>query len=94
MKNKRLFYIVLSVAILLLVPFIAMLFNNEMNWSLNDFIIAGVLLLGTGLLFELVMRKVTQPRHRIILFAVILVGLLIIWIDLAVGIFGTPFSGS
>lgn len=94
MKNKRLFFIVLSVALLLLIPFIAMQFTNEVMWTLSDFIIAGVLLLGTGLMCELVIRKVTTPRHRIIFCTVILFGLVIIWLELAVGIFGTPFAGS
>jgi hypothetical protein len=53
MKNKRLIGIVLAVAILLLIPLIA-----GFPWFRLDFLTAGVLLLGTGLLCELVMRKV------------------------------------
>ena len=49
-QNKRLIGIVLTVALLLLIPFIAMQFTNEVKWSLPDFVAAGVLLLGTGLL--------------------------------------------
>lgn len=94
MKNKRLIYIVLTVALLLLIPFIAMQFTAEVMWTLSDFIAAAVLLLGTGLLCELVLRKVTKPSHRIIFCAVILAGLVLVWLELAVGIFGTPFAGS
>jgi Kef-type K+ transport system membrane component KefB len=94
MKNKRLFGIVLTVALLLLIPLIAMQFTNEVNWTLSDFIVAGVLLLSTGLMCELVMRKVTKTKNRIALCVFILVALLLIWIELAVGIFGTPFAGS
>jgi ABC-type Mn2+/Zn2+ transport system permease subunit len=94
MKNKRLKGILLTVALLLLVPLIAMQFTNEVNWTLFDFLIAGILLLGTGLLCELVMRKVRKPEHRIAFCAVLLVAFLLIWTELAVGIFGTPFAGS
>ena len=94
MKNKRLKGILLTVALLLLVPLIAMLFTTEVNWTLFDFLIAGILLLGTGLLCELVIRKVHKPEHRIAFCAVLLVAFLLIWIELAVGIFGTPFAGS
>jgi ABC-type Mn2+/Zn2+ transport system permease subunit len=94
MKNKRLVGIVLTVALLLLIPLIAMQFTDEVNWTLFDFLIAGVLLLGTGLLCELVMRKVTKIEYRIAICAVILAALILIWIELAVGIFGTPFAGS
>jgi ABC-type Mn2+/Zn2+ transport system permease subunit len=94
MKNKRLKGILLTVALLLLVPLIAMQFTNEVNWTLFDFLIAGILLLGTGLLCELVIRKVRKPEHRIAFCAVLLVAFLLIWIELAVGIFGTPFAGN
>jgi hypothetical protein len=92
--NKRLFAIVLAVALLLLMPFIAMQFTTEVNWSLTDFITMGVLLLGTGLLCELVLRKVTTIKYRIALCIALLAALLLIWIELAVGIFGTPFAGT
>jgi ABC-type Mn2+/Zn2+ transport system permease subunit len=94
MKNKRLIGIILTVALLLLIPLIAMQFTDEVNWTLLDFLIAGVLLLSTGLLCELVMRKVTKIEHRIAICAFILTALILIWIELAVGIFGTPFAGS
>jgi peptidoglycan/LPS O-acetylase OafA/YrhL len=93
-QNKRLVGIVLTVALLLLIPFIAMQFTNEVNWTLFDFMVAGVLLLGTGLLCELVIRKVKNIKYRLAICGVILIALLFIWIELAVGIFGTPFAGS
>ena len=94
MENKRLIAIVLTVVFLLLIPLIVMQFTDEVNWNLADFVVAGVLLLGTGLICELVMRKVKKTNHRIILCAFILVALLLIWIELAVGLFGTPFAGT
>src|SRR5690349_4904173 len=93
-QNKRIYGILLTVAILLLIPFTAMQFTNEVNWSLSDFIIAGGLLLGTGLMIELVIRNVKNVKYRLAICAVILLALLLIWIELAVGIFGTPFAGS
>jgi Kef-type K+ transport system membrane component KefB len=93
-ENKRFIGIVLIIVFLLLTPLIAMQFTNEVNWNLADFVVAGVLLLGTSLICEVVMRKVKETNHRIILCAAILVALLLIWIELAVGLFGTPFAGS
>ncbi|MDI6045891.1 hypothetical protein [Flavobacterium yafengii] len=94
LENKRGIGIILTVVFLLLIPLIAMQFTNEVNWNQSDFVVAGVLLLGTGLICELVMRKIKKTNHRIILCAVILAALLLILIELAVGIFGTPFAGS
>ena len=93
-QNKRLIGIVLTVALLLLIPLIAMQFTDEVDWKLPDFIIMGVLLLATGLLCELVMRKVKRLKYRIIICGALLVALFLIWAELAVGIFGTPFAGS
>lgn len=94
MRNKRLIAIVLTVALLLLIPFIAMQFTTEVNWSLPDFMIAAVLLLGTGLMCELVLRKVKKTSSRIAICVALFLALMLVWIELAVGIFGTPFTGS
>ena len=92
-QNKRLFGILSGVAVLLLIPFIAMQFSSDVNWSAFDFIIAGVLLLGTGLSIEFVLRKVKTRERRIALCVTILALLALIWIELAVGLFGTPIAG-
>ncbi|MFD0836857.1 hypothetical protein ACFQ0I_13850 [Mariniflexile aquimaris] len=93
-SNKRLIGILLFVTILLAIPLIAMQFSNEVNWTLSDFVVAATLLFGAGLLLELVLRHLKKPKNRILLVAIIIVLLLIIWIELAVGIFGTPLAGS
>ena len=87
--NKRLVGIIVVVGILLLVPVIA-----QFPWSPIDFITAGILLLGTGLLCEFVMRKVNKFEYRIALCAAILLALFLVWAELAVGLFGTRFAGS
>ena len=93
-QNKRLNGIVLTVAFLLLIPLVAMQFSNEVKWSLLDFMVAGILLLGTGFLCELVIRKIKNIKYRIVLCGVLLLALLLIWLELSVGIFGTPLAGS
>jgi hypothetical protein len=93
-QNRRFIGILLTVAFILLIPLTAMQFTSEVDWSLFDFVIMGGLLLGTGILCELVLRNVKSLKSRIILIAVLLVALFLIWAELAVGIFGTPFAGS
>ena len=94
MQNKRLIIIVLIVLFLLLIPLIAMQFTDEVNWEITDFIIAGGLLFGAGMISEIVMRKIKNSNYKVILLGAILIIVILIWIELAVGIFGTPFSGS
>ena len=92
--NKRLIAILITIALILLVPLIAMQFTNEVDWKLADFIVMGILLTGTGVICEFVLRKVKKIQHRVLLIGVVLVFLFLIWAELAVGIFGTPFAGS
>jgi len=93
-QNKRLIGIALSVGLILLVPLIAMQFTDEVNWNFTDFIIAGILLLATGLSLEFILRKVKNLEKRVVLVIGVIILLLLIWAELAVGIFGTPFAGS
>jgi len=94
MKNKRLIIILISAAVLLLIPFIAMQFTDEVNWTRSDFLVMGMLLFGTGLMCELVLRKVTNIKNRIALCILFVLAFLLVWAELAVGNFGTPFAGS
>ncbi len=93
-KNKRLITILLAVPFLLLIPLIGMQFSSEVNWSGTDFLIMAMLLLAMGLMAEFVLRKVPKKKNRIVFMAVLLLVFLLIWAELAVGIFGTPFAGS
>ena len=93
--KPKTFLILLSIVLLLLlIPFVAMQFTNEVNWSLMDFVMAGILLLGTSLVIELVLRKVKSTKHRLLISGIILLLLFLVWAELAVGIFGSPIAGN
>jgi hypothetical protein len=94
MKNKRLILILSAVLTLLMIPLIAMQFTGEVDWNAFDFLIMGILLTGTGLLCELVLRMVNGHLARIVICGVILFAFFLVWAELAVGIFGTRFAGS
>ena len=94
MQTKNIVRIALVTAFILLIPIVAMLFTDEVNWKLADFVIAGSLLFGTGLALEFMARKLASPVKRIISATAIVAMVLIIWAELAVGIVGTPFAGS
>lgn len=92
--NKRLGFIIISIIALLSIPIIAMQFTDQVNWSVSDFLIMGILLLSLGLIVELILRKVRKKDNRILLIVGCLLLFFLIWAELAVGIFGTPFAGS
>lgn len=86
---KNITYIAAGTVLILLIPLLA-----RWPWTLSDFIIIGVLLFGTGLAYELIAIKLNKTTHRLILGILLAVIFLLIWIELAVGLFRTPFSGS
>jgi len=92
-KNKRLIRILFAALSLLIIPFVGNQFISEVNWSFFDFLVMGILLLGVGFMFELVLRNVPKKNNRIALLANIIIVFLLIWAELAVGLFGSPFAG-
>ncbi|HEY1032853.1 MAG TPA: hypothetical protein VGD89_13845 [Flavipsychrobacter sp.] len=93
-QNIRLAVIIAGITALLMVPLIAMQFTTEVNWTWFDFVVAGILLYGTGLLCELVLRKVRDTGRRFLIIGIVMVVLFLVWAELAVGVFGTPLAGS
>ena len=79
MKNIRLICILVAVPALLLIPFFAMRFTDEVNWTALDFIVMGTMLLITGLAIEVALRivKVTWVRAAAVL--AILFGFVMVW---------------
>lgn len=92
-KNTRLIFILVAVPLILLIPLTAMYFTDEVDWNKWDFLIMGILLLVTGLSCELVLRRVKSLKNRIIVCGLVLLAFLLIWIEIAVGLFNTPFAG-
>lgn len=93
--TKRQFQTVtVIVGSLLLIPLIAMQITTEVNWSGMDFLIAGLLLLTTGL-FIFFLANQSLPRIlRLLAISVVLIIALLLWVELAVGIFGSSIAGS
>ena len=56
--------VALATALILLLPLVAMQITDEVDWGLVDFIFAGALLVGTGLLIELAARKPRNIAYR------------------------------
>ena len=76
-----------AVAALLIAPMVAMQFTTEVNWTTSDFAFAGALLIGAGLLIELVVWKARSPALRIGAGLAIVAAVLVMWAQGAVGIF-------
>ena len=75
-------------------PLIGMQLSSEINWELFDFIVAGILITVLILVVELIFRKIQSNKKRLWLVLLILVLFIMIWVELAVGIFESPFVGT
>jgi len=73
---------------LLLLPAIAMQFSREVVWGPIDFLAAGALIGGTGLVFELAVRAHRSGAYRAGAGVALLAAFLTIWVNLAVGMIG------
>lgn len=93
-SNKRLLSFLVIIVFILLLPFAAMQFTDEVQWTLFDFIAAAVLLICSGLALELILQKTKTTRSRIIAVGVLFIVLFLVWAELAVGIFETAFAGN
>ena len=88
--SRKVFYPLL----LLFIPLIGMNFTDEFDWSLSDFIVAGLLLLVFSLTANFIVLRISNRMRRVFFMTILLILFLLVWAELAVGIFGTPFAGS
>ena len=77
------------VAGVLIAPAIAMQFTDEVNWTISDFIFAGVVLGSAGGFVELAVRASGSWTYRLGAGFAVLASMLLIWINAAVGIIGS-----
>jgi hypothetical protein len=90
--NKK--WSVFSPLLLLLFPLVGTLVSNEVNWSFFDFIVMGILILSMSFGIKQVVMTTKNTNYRVLIIGMILLLFILIWVELAVGIFDTPFAGS
>ena len=82
--------VVLVAACILMLPLVAMQITDQVRWDLADFVVAGALLVGTGLAYQLAARKAGNVAYRAALGVALAAALLLVWANLAVGVIGEP----
>ena len=80
--------------VILSIPLMAMQFTEEVNWTISDFLVMGILLFTTVFTIDFVLKKFKTLKSQLILIVGIVVLLALVWAELAVGIFGSPLAGS
>ena len=80
--------------VLLLLPFVSSLFNDQIDWDILDYSVMGSMIFTAISLFFYTNRKFKKTKSSYWIEIFILVIFLLLWAELAVGIFNTPFAGS
>ena len=91
-RMKPTFFRILSPLLLLGFPALEMCWTDQVSWSRFDFFVMGALLLVGSLAIRLIRLYVPQQRKRIYILLVMLV-LLLLWVEMGVGVFGSPIAG-
>nr|WP_166176479.1 hypothetical protein [Altererythrobacter segetis] len=73
---------------LLAVPALAMQVSDEVNWTVGDFVFAGVMIIGTALLYEAAVKLSGGWAYRTGVAVALTAAFLLIWVNLAVGVIG------
>lgn len=77
-----------ATGLILLVPLIAMQFNDDVNWTVSDFVFAGGMLVGAGVGYELAAR-LGGFAYQAGAVTALGAGVLTFWVTGAVGIIGS-----
>ena len=90
---QRFIKIVLVALSLLFIPFIAMQFTEQVDWSIGDFLIMAFMLTVYSAAINFALNRLYGSKQSLIIFVI---GLLffLLCAEFAVGIFNSPFAGS
>jgi hypothetical protein len=79
----------LALALVLGAPWAAMQISGEVQWTARDFVLAAALVLGTGVAFDLVVRRRANRSYRLAAALALGAAFLLVWANGAVGLIGS-----
>lgn len=91
MESAR--YVLIGTCALLLIPFFGSMVSESWDWNTFDYLVMGTLLFSMGMLYQIITKRMF-PNNRLIVGLILACIFALIWAELSVGIFGTPFAGS
>ena len=84
--NKSFFTLLGSYGLMLL-PYIASQNSEGGGWDLFDLFVGGAMLFALGMSIQFLMNKLKGKKYRIFVIIAVVLIFILIWIELAVGIF-------
>ena len=94
MKKERIARSILAAEMVLLVPLLGMALSDEWDWGPLDFILISVLLAFIGLAYQLIVTGIRNNTWHTAIGIVLAASMILLWIEMAVGLFGSPIAGS
>jgi hypothetical protein len=67
---------------------------NSFDWSAGDYAMAAVLLLTPWLIWRFLILGRFRGRARWFALALVVLVVVLVWMELAVGLFGSPWAGT
>jgi len=93
-EYKRFLGFLLVSILLLVIPLIANYNSSSFNWTTSDFVIAGVILISLSIGIEVVLRLIKKKEHKPLIIFLLIAVFILLFMELAVGIFGSPLAGN
>lgn len=83
----RFLRIVLPPIIILFIVFVGDQISDEITWTLGDYGVAFLLIAAASWAFDLISLQIKERKHRIFWWALVVLLFVLIWAELAVGLF-------
>ena len=93
MKLKPFVYRLMLAWSLLLIPLVGSLFTQAIHWSVFDYFVAALLLGGSVWGLSTIYKARFSKTVKRSLGVLFLLFILLLWSDMAVGLFGSPLAG-
>lgn len=92
--NKPQQVILIIIMLLLCIPLLEQLDSKaKFKWTFTDFTFAFILLSTFGFGVEYLVRKTTSKKGKFLIILVLTLFFMLLWAELAVGVFDSPISG-
>ncbi len=83
-SKKAAYRLAIITLVVLLIPLVAMQLTNEVSWQVGDFVVAAILLIGFGYMYEVISKNLNSGLKKAIVGLVVLAMFVFVWVVLAV----------
>lgn len=94
LRHKVMSIVVLGTLIVLAANLVAMRFTDSVNWSAFDFALISVFLIGFGFVLDRAVALFRTTTHKAAIGATVVIAAAVLFVELSVGLVGSPIAGS